>query len=1400
MEWQSDSGEFQLDPFDPATLDDDNCLLLDPDFDFVDLSAVDGRSSHADIMSDVDTELDDDAELPDPDVEMDGGAQELEFVPTRLSAEDSVVVHPRLRLTEHRRSFRVNHNLSTVDVLAVGEAVDNAFAAVVDPIRSTVHDDDLIGVSIHHADLTRGPIYLSFVRNAVFSSETFANRIAKVTQSNSSFLLDGLLTLTVSVLQRPSGGAPPVIRSSEEASQRIQSLIPILNRDNKGCGHYAIYMDVLRKQRSLKAHLWSRLRDQRWNEDERRQNVIQLIGEVNASQGTALSVDDELLPEGMEAYARHLKMRIVVFERCEGESTRKASLLFKTAEAVVEEHHHIFLELKRCNDGSQHFNLITKPNAYLGKRKFCYSCFDGVSRGHKCSNGCPGCNADVDCSDVNPIVTCDNCGQRCRGQQCLTHHRRQLTCTSRWMCPTCFTAMGAYKKNDHKCLSYVCKDCNVRYVKSPHHCFLKPLKKDDAKEVVMVSFDIESMFEKRTRNGSEEDVHVPVLLCALVSCSHCYHPENVRLETNGTFAPLKTGDCDLCLAYKHVFRGRNCVKEFTEYLYSVLSPHVARVSPEAVIRVFAHNLGRYDGRFILQDFFASELESSSIIMTGNKILRFDVGNVRYQDSLNIFLCALRDLPFTYKFEQRVKKGEFPFLFNTAENQNYVGAWPGLEFYGYEHKKPAEQVELKRFHDTVKDRNDFNLQNEMTDYCFADTEVLHIALQEFCARFKSTVGFNPIQDYFTLPSMSFAAYRRDFLNGARIVGLTPNKGYGATGKQNSNIGKAWLDWIEVNEARGHDFSREQQMGKKTADGYDHTTQTVYEFNGCLWHGCPECYPENRDEVVRLMNQSPNEAFAKLQSKREYYQQLTKVRPQLSVVEIWSHEFADQQRASPRLKAFVDKRMAYYRKLDEVGGVDLREGYFGGRVNNFRFYVDCAEDEELVINDFCSLYPAVLSKYEYMIGHPVVISDNFDKYIDSSCDDFKDDLFGFVKCKVLPPKQMTFPILPSRLNKRLEFVLCSACGIASSNQFCTHNDNERCLIGTFATPELRLALQHGYRIQEVFEILHWTNRSDCLFKDYVNRWIKLKQEASGFPDGVNSDAEKDHFVDDYKRQTGIQLDKANVKKDPILRNIAKIMLNSFYGKFAQRSNLETTEIVSTYKAIWELATDGKKVITGLISVGTNKLLVNWKLADDDDARQGNVSVAIAAFVTSYARRELWLALHEVDCKFPGSVCYCDTDSIFYTCRVGRPVLRTGPLLGDLTLEIKLNEEVKKAVFLGPKNYAYVIRNKESGAERTIVKVKGITLTAKALEMLPFATLKEMATAYCEENVTIEKRIEQRRIKGLPNQEVINQKLVKVYRAVSEKRIVCGNETYPKGYVCEEGALVQSEVNALIDFLTN
>ncbi len=33
---------------------------------------------------------------------------------------------------------------------------------------------------------------------------------------------------------------------------------------------------------------------------------------------------------------------------------------------------------------------------------------------------------------------------------------------------------------------------------------------------------------------------------------------------------------------------------------------------------------------------------------------------------------------------------------------------------------------------------------------------------------------------------------------------------------------------------------------TADGFNRKTKTAYQFQGCFWHGCRKCHPENKEK--------------------------------------------------------------------------------------------------------------------------------------------------------------------------------------------------------------------------------------------------------------------------------------------------------------------------------------------------------------------------------------------------------------------------------------------------------------------------------------------------------------------------------------------------------------------------
>jgi len=56
----------------------------------------------------------------------------------------------------------------------------------------------------------------------------------------------------------------------------------------------------------------------------------------------------------------------------------------------------------------------------------------------------------------------------------------------------------------------------------------------------------------------------------------------------------------------------------------------------------------------------------------------------------------------------------------------------------------------------------------------------------------------------------------------------------------------------------------------------------------------------------------------------------------------------------------------------------------------------------------------------------------------------------------------------------------------------------------------------------------------------------------PDVGDDPVKHQQFIEDYEQNEGIRLDPNNISKNPGRRQLAKIMLNSFWGKFGQQSN--------------------------------------------------------------------------------------------------------------------------------------------------------------------------------------------------------------------------------------------------------
>ena len=68
-----------------------------------------------------------------------------------------------------------------------------------------------------------------------------------------------------------------------------------------------------------------------------------------------------------------------------------------------------------------------------------------------------------------------------------------------------------------------------------------------------------------------------------------------------------------------------------------------------------------------------------------------------------------------------------------------------------------------------------------------------------------------------------------------------------------------------------------------------------------------------------------------------------------------------------------------------------------------------------------------------------------------------------------------------------------------------------------------------ILKIHKVWHFTRNKKGLFEPYVNTWLKIKEEASGWPSRVGNDPikQKRHLTA-YEAKEGIKLDCAKIKK--------------------------------------------------------------------------------------------------------------------------------------------------------------------------------------------------------------------------------------------------------------------------------
>ncbi|XP_062828202.1 uncharacterized protein LOC134292300 [Anolis carolinensis] len=1312
-------------------------------------------SMRSDPASSSSTDTQRDGHSPEPQ-QVESPSNEVEYRPQQedTSGEEDDGSPPVFAECVHRWQFtfpsyntlRIGEvyrfrNLETVRSYAqVINALYTAIQGILDNLNQRIDPEDFVQVRLEASGL-RNPLF-SFKRSRdLFNAEEFLVQLSRLLQSNMEICAHGDFELVVTITKPPQGGARRKLSSipaSEIIARKRQYLIDLNYAGGNMCFAGALF-GVMSLHKPTDSEMLTAAQ--------------KLHMELGWSDQKKVTLND------ISTVEQHLRVNIDVAYY----SKKSEWALFKTQGPIYPQAYTLLLH-------DEHFYGVLNVKALFGIRNYCQFCRKLYNHDHhSCLFYCRMCLRKGCDNVIGKQVRCPRCKFHCRSEACLKLHQqlgleKKVKCLARMYCTKC----RYYQELDHddeKCKGRQCTVCWGYIVEDEGHlCYMQPLKQPKL-SVKYLFYD----FECHQSTGA----HVPNF-CFVKAYSgetvECFKPDFVEensgsedsdgeIEVEGEREPWKFA------GKTWEFKGENCIEQF-----------IKTFTKDGAFKdatFIAHNSKGYDCYFILRQLVKEKLDVEIIAQGGKLICVTVVGlSIKFIDSLSHLPMALSKLPKALGFEDA--KGYFPHYFNKPENWDYVGPMPQPECYGVEYMMPAEKAAFTAWYAENQSKT-FDMQKELAFYCQKDVEIL----EQACTKYRHEivqltmgirevmvgkkkdkvkryrVAIDPFQ-YPTIAGVALAMYRFKFLR-VNTIAIPSCNDYHNQYKRFSSASIQWLSFVshkEKVEIRHALNGGEVKVGNYFLDGFAvvDDKKVAYEYFGCFFHGCLICYSPEEDNPV--VGKSYEFLFNATQKRTAELQSLG-----FEVRSIWEHEWRNMVKTDLEVQA-------YLAKASFPEPLKPRDALFGGRTNAICLYYKPKDGESVKYYDFTSLYPYVNKTKEYPLGHPEIIYKDFKPL---------SNYFGLVKAKVFPPRNLYFPVLPSRISGKLMFVLCSTCAEARHLDPCDHTDEERALIGTWCTIELNVAIEKGYKVVEIYEVWHFEHRSADLFSGYIKMHLRQKQEASGYPQWCVSKQDKSKYIRDYHAREGVRLRRNKIAVNPAKRQIAKLFLNSLWGKFGQRTNLPVTQVLRDPEDFFQILFSDAYKVSMSECLDDEAVCLSWKYSEDRVTTAGRKNEFIACFTTAYARLELYKLLD----KLGSRVLYHDTDSVIFVSREGEWEPPLGDYLGDLTDEISSGRSITEFVSVGPKSYGYKLTDGTA-----CLKVKGITLNSANCEKINFSSLKDLAFAYVSDKKGCQPReivIHQPGIVRNKRQWTLHTKtLKKTQKVVFDKRVIKdGFTTLPYGY---------------------
>lgn len=1273
--------------------------------------------------------------------------------------------HPTIRILGEERTVHENLGIQRVklrvqllnppeplhmDVSRYNEILnswlDRTFTALLESAKSklSINPRDKVGLVFRKSD--NDTFSLSFRRFDQYNAAIITSAISRILQSNAEYLFDELLQVEVTHIQPDVGygkrrfleGIP--LKSFAEAHSRSMVLIEPSDGRESMCLAYALILGIVHAKRDKICY--DRL-THKSNIEMFTQFALKLCEKANVDLSYGGGIEELL------KFQQFLSNRynIVVFKDRKGRS-----ILFKGLKNNSIQKIYLLFE-------DEHYSLITNIHGAFSLNYFCDYCLSSAKNKlmHKdCPYTCYQCfSKPPHYEPSHKILFCETCNRMFYGDECFACHIKNKVCNTFRVCDKCLKSYRLKSKHDkHECDERYCSYCRS-VKKTGHDCFIPkisintPMQKPDSKfifEPLFIFYDFETTQNQLLLGETNKFVHIVNLVVAQQACRLCIDTD----ENNRSF-------CRECKTTEHIFIGKSSLGDFMTYLTKIHSNY------RKVICI-AHNMKAFDGHFILKYMYENNskwhLNQESIIANGTKIFRIKAGRYIFLDSVNYLCCPLSKLPGMFNIPE--VKGWFPHFFNTFDNMNYIGAYPDKEYYSCDTMNKAERkIFLEWYQNKLNSNEIFNMKEQLIKYCQTDVDILRKACIQFRSMLLSETGVDPFDGPVTIASTCMRVFRAKYLKENTIASV-PTNGYRRVDNQSIKATQ-WLHWLQY---KNNIRIRMAENGREVwlpihikVDGFCARLNKVYEFYGCYYHRCKRCFPV---QTVQFgIKRDVDNLRTRLIFEEGYEFEM-----------IWECEFDQELKSNEEMRNYI-KSLTHIKREK----LDMRNSYFGGRTNATKLYHKCNEHEKIRYYDVCSLYPYVLKYCAMPVGVPnVLIGDDL---IDRDVFNIE----GIIYCKILPPKNLYHPVLPIKMHNKLLFMLCHACTLEKSQNKCQHSDSERSFDGTYVAHELRLAIENGYEVLEIYEAYEYklvqfdkTNSVPGLFSEYVNFFLKMKTEASGFPDWVKTESDKDKYIEEYFNHEGIKLEKSNIKDNKGFRTLSKALLNYLYGKFGERYDKLRKMIVSERSKIVKMFTNPNIEVHSMFSLSSDTVLLTYRDRKEAIWNEGYSNIAIAAYVTAHARIKLYSYLN----KLKEDVLYFDTDSVIFIDRENGPKIETGDHLGDMKDELVEGAFISEFVSGGPKNYAYKVM-KQTGVEETVCKVKGIRLNYMNSSLINFNSIKQlllMSVDEPNENKKIE--IRNKIILREKNNVVYTTDRLYKYRINATKRRKCADfNTFPFGY---------------------